>query len=92
MWPYQKAKRTWRRFTSKPMSKVRRFTHRLVKGKGKGGKGLAGRAFLETIADADVESVFKGKGRGKGGRKGKRSSGKGKGRREEMHWALMANL
>ena len=84
-WAYQKAKGAWRQYMGKPVRKVRRFVRR-YKGKGKGkGKGKtkgnlgapSAGAYLQSLADDDIEAVFATKGKGKG----KRSSGKGKGRK-----------
>ena len=84
-WQYQRAKRTWRRFSKKPTRKVRRFLRRR-KGKGIGsshsfgsgkGKGKKRFQFLAELSDDEYQSIFViGKGKG-----GKRSSGKGKGRK-----------
>ena len=84
-WAYQQAKSKWRKFTGKPVRKVRRFLKR-EKGKGKSkgkgkvfGKGNYGAptagAYLATLTDTHVEQVFAIKGG-----KGKRSSGKGFGK------------
>ena len=75
---FRRAKRTWRRFTGRPVRKFRRFfkKHKRFKGKGKGkGKGRSHGGFMWT--QDDTLAYLKGKG------KGKRShtSGKGFGRR-----------
>ncbi len=81
-WIYRQAKRTWRRFTGKPVRKFRRAMKwrgfRKGKGKGKGrskGKGK-GHSFLWTQEEVLVYL----KGRGKGHRAN--TSGKGHGRRK----------
>ena len=75
---YRKARRTWRRFTDKPVRKFRRhMNHHFKKGTGKGkikGKGKS-RGFMWTKDD----SLTYLKGHGKGKHSG--SSGKGFGRR-----------
>ena len=79
-------KRYYRRYTGKPVRKVRRFAKRKGKGKGKRrnkGKGKGSHyAFLADIMDGrHYEEFFKiRKGKGKGSRKGKQSSGMGLGR------------
>ena len=69
---YQEAKRTWRRFTGKPVRALRRT----LRGKGKGkGKSKGMRPSYLNIAEVLQQSAcFKGKG------KGGKSSGKGFGR------------
>jgi hypothetical protein len=69
-WQMRNAKRLWRRYTHKPVRKVRRFV-RKNKGKGKGGKRA--NSFL---AEPEMQSYLKGKG------KGGHSSGKGFGRKK----------
>ena len=75
---YRKARRTWRRFTDKPVRKFRRhMNHHFKKGKGKGkgkSKGKS-RGFMWTRDDALTYLQGKGKGKHSG------SSGKGFGRR-----------
>ena len=76
---YRKAKRTWRRFTGRPVRRFRRRFKKFMrkgKGKGKGRKGKGkGKGFMYTRDDMEA---FLAKGGGK--RPG--SSGKGKGRRK----------
>ena len=67
---YRGAKRTWRRFTGKPVRKFRRTFKKHHKGKGKGGRG-----FFLTQDDVHAYLQHKGKGHRKG------SSGKGFGRK-----------
>ena len=67
---YQDAKRRWRRFTGKPVRRLRTVFRRKGKGKGKGS-----RSYLNLGEALEQSSYFKGKG------KGGRSSGKGFGRR-----------
>ena len=79
---YRKARRTWRRFTGRPVRKFRRFVkfqrRRKGKGKGKGNlKGTIGKStpgFMWTHEDS--LTYLKGKGRGLN------SSGKGFGRKK----------
>ena len=74
---YRKARRTWRRFTGKPVRKFRRhMNHHFKKGKGKGKSKGKTRGFMWTHDDALTYL----KGQGKGNRSG--SSGKGFGRRK----------
>eukprot|EP00959_Pyramimonas_sp_CCMP1952_P009775 203999-Pyramimonas_sp.AAC.1 len=83
-WLFQQANRRWRRFTRKPVRRVRRRMRRSFKGKGKGKRGrrrLNGRgvaAFLQRLSDEQRDEIFfGGKGRGEG--RGE-TSGKGRGR------------
>ena len=72
------AKRTWRRFTGRPVRRFRRF-FKASKGRGKGkikGKRSPGQAFMYT--QDEVNAFLSGKG--KGGRS--HSSGKGFGRKK----------
>ena len=73
---YRRAKRTWRRFTGKPVRKFRRHFRHFRKRKGKGkGKGH-GKSFLWTWED----TLTYLKGKGKASRS--HTSGKGFGRRK----------
>ena len=72
------AKRTWRRFTGRPVRKFRRF-FKARKGKGKGrGKGKKGPSTSFMWSQEDVASFLSGKGKGNRSH----SSGKGFGRRK----------
>ena len=75
-WQYRQAKKRWRRHTSNPVRRVRRFVKR------KGGKGKGGKRASAYIAEnPDVEAFFKGRS-GKGGRgRGPMTTGKGFGRK-----------
>jgi len=85
---YRRAKRTWRRFTGRPVRKFRRFhkfqRRRKGKGKGKGrkgrGKGKSQPGFMwsQSAEVEDTLTYLKGKGRAKG----RNSSGKGFGRKK----------
>ena len=72
---YARARKAWRRYSQKPIRKVRRFFKR--KGKGRG-KQL--RHYLATTDEPDIQAFFQrfnrqynGKSSGKGSRKGKQS-------------------
>jgi hypothetical protein len=75
-WAYQRAKGRYRRFTNKPNRGVRRHFRRKGKGKGKHPG-----AYLQSLTDQELESIFFNK-KGRGKAFGKKSSGKGKGRRQ----------
>eukprot|EP00959_Pyramimonas_sp_CCMP1952_P156214 3267086-Pyramimonas_sp.AAC.1 len=84
-WLLQPAKRRWRRFTRKPVRRVRRGILRSFNGKSKGKRGrrrLNGRGvsdFLQRLSDDQYDEIFfGGKGRGKGRRD---TPDKGNGRR-----------
>ena len=82
---YRKARRTWRRFTDKPVRKFRRhMNHHFKKGKGKG-KGKS-RGFMWTRDDALTYLKGQGKGKHSG------SSGKGFGRRSNLRDRAVATL
>ena len=75
---FRRAKRTWRRFTGRPVRKFRKNFkfHKRSKGKGKGkGKGKSHGGFMWT--HDDTLAYLKGKGKGKRAH----TSGKGFGRR-----------